>query len=439
VEKLEKYSKIGVKNYFYIPESLDLAKRLAERGYDPRYFRPLILDKFHYLIDHLYQTKVVQKNVRWETYLPIYSKVLELIVTPQWSASIKNILVAVGVLEENKSTSYRVGVTSKSYRFSAEFRNTRFRRVPIRSSTLMLKIERFRIERKKQLIEGHKGRTLIARSIEGLGFDTQAAREHVNESTYQKPHAPDSRRLLIDMFETRSFIFTGDEQGRVYHNFTSLPRDLRQFATFDGAGLFSVDVGCCQPALLSRLYPSKCKERDKYIGLIRDNRFYAYLNAQMSEPLDLSDDEQKHRFKELVFHKVFYGRNTSKATEITHIFRREFPVLYALVRKAKAKHHRNLPVALQRLEASTVIDGVSAAFAARHEGERVCLISLHDCLITTEQHVVELASMIREAFGKLLGFEPAVKTARISHDLVKQACRKHAAKAKSSSACHQTS
>lgn len=55
-------------------------------------------------------------------------------------------------------------------------------------------------------------------------------------------------------------------------------------------------------------------------------------------------------------------------------------------------------------------------FARKHVGETVCLISLHDCLMTTEEHVEELKAMIETAFRRLLGFVPPVTVQQICDD-----------------------
>ncbi len=66
--------------------------------------------------------------------------------------------------------------------------------------------------------------------------------------------------------------------------------------------------------------------------------------------------------------------------------------------------------------AETVIDGIASEFARKHIGENACLISLHECLITTEEHVEELKAFIESAFQLLVGFAPPVTVARFSDD-----------------------
>lgn len=405
-----------MKKGFYIPSSLDLPKRLSDHGCDESKLKPFYLDKYHYLIDNLRLRKVINKQAKWTDYMPVNAKILERMVTPQCAAVVKNDLVKVGVLERSRKL-YRVGSHSLSYRFGEEFRDADFKLIPISDEKLIRRIERQRLSDISAATCAHAGRKLIAASVARLTFDATGARQHILCADYASDEAKASRFVFVRMFEANEFFFTSDEQGRVYHNFTSLPSDLRPFATFEGRGLFAIDVGNCQPALLSRLYSADCAEKRRYVALVKENRFYGHLNAKLSLPYDLLDSTEKREFKQLVFHKIFYGSNWGGAVELTDVFRREFPKLFDAVWQAKKRRHRDLPVSLQKLEAETVIDGVASEFARKHVGETACLISLHDCLITTEEHVDELKAMIESAFHALLGFAPPVTVARFSNDV----------------------
>jgi hypothetical protein len=410
-----------MKQGFFIPSSLDLPKRLSDHGCDASKLKSFYQDKYHYLIDSLYLRKVINKQAKWTDYLSVNAKILERMVTPYCAATVKNDLVNVRVLEQSRKR-YRIGKYSMSYRFTEEFRDAAFHLIPISDEKLIQRIERQRLCDISAATRAHAGRELIAASVERLTFDATGAREHSLSTDYPSEDARASRHLFVRMFEANEFFFTSDEQGRVYHNFTSLPSDLRRFATFEGRGLFAIDVGNCQPALLSRLYSADCEEKRRYVALVKENRFYGHLNAKLSLPYNLFDSTEKREFKQLVFHKIFYGSNWGKAVELTDVFRREFPKLFDAVRDAKKRRHRDLPVSLQKLEAETVIDDVASDFARKHAGETPCLISLHDCLITTEEHVEELKAMIESAFQALLGFAPPVTVTRFSQDVAKTEC-----------------
>jgi hypothetical protein len=82
--------------------------------------------------------------------------------------------------------------------------------------------------------------------------------------------------------------------------------------------------------------------------------------------------------------------------------------LAELIRHEKRRHHRDLPVWLQRVEADIVINSVALAFAQRHAGEDLCLLSMHDCFITTEEHVDELKSLLASEYEKTIGFVPKI-------------------------------
>lgn len=197
-----------------------------------------------------------------------------------------------------------------------------------------------------------------------------------------------------------------------------MARKLRPFASYKGKPLWMADVSCCQPCLLSLLYEGDSDEKQRYIQVVKNSTFYSFLNERLSEPYDLSDEDTKRLFKQEVFHRIFYGSNWAKANELYQIFESEFPILVGLVRNAKWHHHRDLPVRLQTIEADFVINEVAAELASLHADEDFCLITVHDCLITTEEFIDECATQLRLAFKKRLGFEPTVKVKAITDPAV---------------------
>lgn len=387
-----------MKNAFYIPESLDLPKLLEKKGLPSEFTKPATLDKFHYVLDNLYLRKILTKKSKWTDFRPVHSKVLESIVTPQLSAKIKKLLVELGVLEQNKNFLYEAGVRAMEYRFAKRFRGTRFRAVPISDKKIARRVEARQAEHRAHVVGENDGRELIARSIEGVECDFNAAEAYLKAREWESDYQKDAYDVCVKLFKNRDFYFTADERGRFYHLFTSLPRDLRSFFTYKGKRLHAIDVGNSQPLLLSSYYESESPECRRYQRIVENNGFYAYMNALLPEPFDLDDDEQKGALKELLFQDVFYGPNRKEESALMQVFRQEFPELYAQLWKAKIGEYRQLSLSLQRLEAELVIDTVASEFARQHRGKDVCLISVHDCLISTEEHVDELKEMLRREF-----------------------------------------
>jgi len=275
-------------------------------------------------------------------------------------------------------------------------------------------VERKRARRFATVIGNEAVRKLVARSIQEIDYDVEAAGKFLIETKFKNVDSENAHAYAVQCFKDKHWLFADDSQGRLYHNVSQMARKLRPFASYKGKPLWMADVSCCQPCLLSLLYERDSEEKQRYIQIVKNSTFYLFLNERLTEPYDLSDEDSKRQFKEEVFHRIFYGSNWAKANELYQIFESEFPILVGLVRNAKWHHHRDLPVRLQTIEADVVINDVAAELASLHADEDFCLITIHDCLITTEEFVDECATHLRLGFKRCLGFEPTVKIKKIT-------------------------
>jgi hypothetical protein len=118
-------------------------------------------------------------------------------------------------------------------------------------------------------------------------------------------------------------------------------------------------VSDCQPALHATLYPDNSDEKKKFVGIVSKGKFKQYINSKLIKPFDLSVPAQREEFKENLFHHVFYGSAYVKEqAEVAKAFRTEFPELAAIIKELKQQTNKKLPVHMQHLEASVVIDKV---------------------------------------------------------------------------------
>lgn len=91
--------------------------------------------------------------------------------------------------------------------------------------------------------------------------------------------------------------------------------------------------------------------------------------------------------------------------------------VYATVRRLKQNGYNVLPLLLQREESRVIIDTVAVDFAEAHPD--ACLISIHDCLVTTKEYVEEVKSTIVRGFAESLGFDVPVTVRRFGKSHVK--------------------
>lgn len=409
-----------MRNYLYVPEKLNLPLHLRAIG-DDNWNKPAHWDRYYYLIDYIYLARFT-RDLEQGGYLPVNAKVLEGMLNHRWSTMVKDNLVRIGVFEpklnkEGKPT-FRPSVESKSYRFTAAYANAKFIRVPLANKKLFQHIEHVRHQRNDRAVENHEGKRLIRRSIEGITFDCEAAVEFVHTQSYKSEFAMRRRLAVIERFREHEFSFSSDKAGRFYHMFTICPRDLRKFATFNGKGFFEIDVSDCQPSLHVSLYPRASAERNRYIEVVSSGKFKSFINDKLPHPYDFEKEEQIKKFKRRMFKSVFYGSITAKPRQESEAFKAEFPELFHLIWKRKEQYgKRELPVAMQRLEANIAINTVATRLAKMHNAdENFCLISIHDCFLTTLEYVAEVKSVFEEELERFLRFKPKLKEGRISKD-----------------------
>ncbi len=378
--------------------------------------KPLHLDKFYYVIDSLYIRNVIRHNELTE-YLGLHSRILLKILTSRLSGKIKYLLVQIGILEQNPKYSYRAGYSAKQYRFTKEFRDGPFKRIQATDLKLVARIRKAHDLCCAKLVGANPVKKLIYKSVLTMSFDSQSATEWVAATEYDKPNAKQSRNCLIDMVANRRNEYFGtDTAGRLYHALVYLARDLRQFVSWNGQALYSVDVSNCQPALHATLYAPDCREKIEYLKLVTTNSFYPFINSRLQRPFKWP--EEKQLLKDDVFHYIFYGSRYSKETEMQKVFKSSFPILHGLLQEAKRYNTTDLPVAMQKREADIVLNKVAAEFEVKHRHEDTCLISIHDALVTTAEHMAELKSLMERHFMDALGFKMPVKVERLTKNVI---------------------
>jgi hypothetical protein len=397
--------------FFYVPLNLNLAERLYGIG-EHKLTKPIHLDKFYYIIDSIYIRNVI-RDMEWNKHVGLHSRILIKILTSRWASTIKRLLVKTGVIEQNTNYNYRSGHSAQQFRFKAEFRGARFMQIPATDVKLCERIRKAHDKCSFAAVGEHPAKALITKSVLTLAFDADAAREFLARTEYKSKDARDRRNTLIHlMVNRRNESFSADSAGRFYHAFVYLARDLRQFASWNGQALYAVDVSNCQPALHATLYPSECEEKSEYVRLVSTNTFYPFINARLECPFRWP--EEKQLLKDDVFHYIFYGSRYAVETDMHKVFKTAFPILNGLLLEKKRFNTKDLPVAMQKMEADIVLNQVAAEFELRHRNEDCCLISIHDSLVSTADYVDELKWLMDKHFSAALGFKMPVKVERLT-------------------------
>jgi len=190
-------------------------------------------------------------------------------------------------------------------------------------------------------------------------------------------------RAALSLEDKLIFTVEGAKGGRVFTNFNSIKRELRQFCTIDGQRLMSVDLKSSQPYLMAqhmnRQWPKESRsfydtvtKDDIYIFFLKKwneanpSGFYREFNLLKNKMEDIylnTRDDIKPEYLKLMF-KV-RGRKPA----LDDVFKAEFPFVYEKVQEQKEE----LAAQLQREESDLFIP-ICTEFA-----DLGCL-SVHDSL-----------------------------------------------------------
>lgn len=187
--------------------------------------------------------------------------------------------------------------------------------------------------------------------------------------------------------------------GRVFTSVNGMRRWLRPWLTInDDDNLALIDVSSCQPYLMLGLIREHCPTAyDDWRTEILFRDIYTSFGKLL--PTFRTRDELKK-----LFLTILYCRNE------THFpakaaFRKRFPLVAAMIKKIKRKDHKQFPLMLQRLEGSIMIGMVCGAL----ERLRIPSFTIHDGILVQAQHADEVSQIMRAAFTREIGQEPALK------------------------------
>ena len=190
-------------------------------------------------------------------------------------------------------------------------------------------------------------------------------------------------RMVLSIEDKMIFTVEGANSGRVFTNFNSIKRELRQFCTIDGQKLMSIDLKSSQPYLMAQFmkknWPVESKtfydtvtKDDIYLFFLKKWNeanpagFYREFNIAKNKMEDIylnTRDDIKPEYLKMLF--KIRGRKPA----LDDVFKSEFPFVYEKVQEQK----EGLASTLQREESDLFIP-VCTEFA-----ERGCL-SVHDSL-----------------------------------------------------------
>lgn len=231
-----------------------------------------------------------------------------------------------------------------------------------------------------------------------------------------------------------------DHYGRVHTPITRLPKPIRCCLSIDGRKFVSVDLKNSQPlfcGIVASAYERASKQKRSSMrqwqatrrAYGRQTRPPCSITAKESSqvvqshtgsacclagPGDLSEyirnclngqfyevlnhgNRDRSEFKKCVFRDVFFGSDRYPSAVRTE-FQSRYPTLHRVIADLKSRDHRVLAWRMQS-EESTLFIGRTCRRLMK-ERFTAPLVTVHDCLATTEDQVAIVERVVREEFEK---------------------------------------
>ena len=426
----------------YVPRNIDIDKMLEEYPPSFNYHR----DHFIYILHLISSIPSKKKDVleNYDGYTPLYSKLLQ-----KRNKNYKkylNYLRERGVIR--RSSHYIPGEKSYGYKFTESF-NSPVTPVVIRKYTLIKSItknnEQHNSKKTEELfflrqwfnpklqVNISKGRRYLKREYK------KDLRNHI-ENPIQRYN---SRLLPLLKLHGNNYDFHADNKGfRLHTILTQLKSELRKHVKYDSKNLCAVDIKNSQPFLSITLL-SKDKfilnkmnlkiqnpniSNESILNLIEDienkadviefkklvssGQFYEEFGKLLIEQGIIENEDQssmRKKAKEITFSTLFSPNTSISYNKAIKVFKSNFPNVYKvfkLIKKGR-KRHNTLAIALQRLEAELVLEKTCKIINVLYPN--IPLFTLHDSIITIEEHVGKVELIMRSVLSKQIGITPNLK------------------------------
>lgn len=407
----------------YLPDNLDLSAIV------PAKWR----DYAAWVVGGLYLRRHTEKYAEADDFRRVSSDVLKKVLPKRDYKDILDALVENGVVERCGYQASQPGRRGKcrGFRLTPRYREAQFRRVRLTHAELVRKVARLRRrEKSHSAAEVHDHLEAVLARLEVT------------------PDAPDV--LPLARIRDREFSFKVCRYGRVHTNLTNLSGALRSYLRVDGKPLWGIDVVNSQPLLLgltlvgqegpmtkeitayrewlshqsttpppsSYPYPNPSSSPfttpNPYLGTLSgscqdDLSEYVELclNGSIYERLMSLTGLDRAAVKKEFFH-VAYGRpRFGGSTDVGKAFRAAFPSCWEGVCRLKEGGHEELARRMQVVESYVVVWRACRRLMAGYPDAP--LLTLHDSVVTDEEHVGAVEKVLVGEYRAVFGVEPRVK------------------------------
>lgn len=381
----------------YIPSNLSLLGLI-----DPEYQDEENLDRLQYIINLIYEQRVLYKNT--DEYVPLKALYMRRILGRKTESNGRlnydeyvKILIDKGVIECDRR--YIKNEKSFGYKLTEPYASVRHKEVAITSNSLQNSINSWQLSR-LPATKVHKHLYKFLQEIE-INYD-----DALQEVDVLQTQEYNSAKIAIDKLKNKEFFIYNDNFGfRIHTNITNLKSTLRRYITYKTQKLVNIDIANSQPLILLLSLPTsiRCPVDPYFDDIIPDVVMYKRLveNGELYDYLmEHSEENDRGMFKENFFRETFFGRRTS------NLFCELFPTIGEQIRRIKKKDYKKLSRIMQRQESKLIISTICRRIMEEHPDTFV--LTIHDSILTTRENVNKIRRVMCEEFGKR-GLRPKLR------------------------------
>jgi hypothetical protein len=133
---------------------------------------------------------------------------------------------------------------------------------------------------------------------------------------------------------------------------------------------------------------------EKYKKLVEQGVLYDYI-------MNFTGEKDRDKFKERLFRETFFGKRVSKS------FLALFPSVAEKLLDIKKEDYRKLAWMMQRVESDLIVNKICRKIMEEY-GYDVFIATIHDSILTTEEHVNKIKTVMIDEFGKV-GLSPSIR------------------------------
>lgn len=433
----------------FIPENLDLAQVLLDHPPDFQFH----IDYFIHILHLITEIPANNKDLldADSDFVPLNSTVLRKRIDVYHPYL--NYLVERGILQTDNQ--YIVGEKSKGYRFSPTYQTAVTERT-ITKYTLIKKISHLQRQQNRRAEEQHHdlrqffNSKLLIDHAGAVNFLQQTYRANLENKVKNAIGKYNAGILQVARLRDQNFFFHVDHTvNRLHTNLTTCNSGIRDFLTYDGQQLVSVDLRNSQPFLstlvLSPNFYKRIPHRyfniynisphinsstivsiinnimwgnnelsidsrgfadvKLYVEKVLEGTLYDYIAAEVQKRHGIVYKSRK-QLKAMIFMVLFSDNRFigQRDAEPKRIFRELFPNVYKVFKAIKKHGSNNLPIMLQRMESKFILDYVAKRIMIEKPG--MPLFTIHDSIVCPLGQESYVAYVIHDESQRHLGVQP---------------------------------